>query len=533
MKKLAGIWMSFCLAGMLTVQAQTVYTPGVIYLKQAVQSPGSNQVESEKISPEYFNPLREILLPYGLKAMVRVGNGLKRMDGVYRVEISQTNRTEELINLLRQSGLVTYAEMAAVPTASGELSGVKPPSELGSGQMWYINKIQMRNWDLVNIGEKVRIAVIDNGVRLSHEDILDNLWVNAGEIPGNGIDDDGNGYIDDVNGFDVADGDGNPNPPSWASPSEFYHGTAVAGLTSASNQNSTGTVSVGVNTEIIAIKVVSDNTTNDMSMVYAYEGIAYAIAAGADIINCSWMSYGTTQFQRDMIAEALDAGILIIAAAGNDYLSIPAYPASLDGVVAVGATDNNDVIWKVSESNGSNYGNWIDVMAPGANIYTTMSSADNAYGSVSGTSFATPIVAGFAGLLLSQDPSNPQKVMEYIIKGCDNIDRYNTPVAGLLGAGRINVDHSISIFQGLSSNGREEVIPGLKIYPNPSSGKINFGEEAQVDVVELFSLQGQLVGTFIPENNQLDLRSLNLQGTYLLRVAAQGRNNHVRLVFHP
>lgn len=293
------------------------------------------------------------------------------------------------------------------------------------------------NFNMANCGSEVVVAVIDNAVLLTHEDLAPNLWVNPGETPANGLDDDGNGYADDLNGWDAADNDNNPTAPP-----AFDHGSHVAGIVAAATNNSTGMASVGYNSKIMAVKC-SPNAGDGNSLPAAYEGVAYAIAAGANILSMSWGGGAFSQTYQDLFTLAHNQGIVCIAAAGNDAVSIPMYPASYDHVISVGATAPNDQITYFS-----NYGTTIDIMAPGLDIMSALSTNNSAYGELSGTSMACPFVSSVAALMLCYNNAlTPDEVESCIKNNATNIDAQNPEFLGQIGAGLINVQQIVNCLQ--------------------------------------------------------------------------------------
>src|SRR5690606_22226235 len=132
-------------------------------------------------------------------------------------------------------------------------------------------------WNYFSSGSNIVVAIVDDAVETTHSDLSGNIWVNPGEIAGNGIDDDGNGYIDDINGWDIADNDNNPDPPS----SDFNHGTHVAGIVSAVSNNNTGVASIGYSCKLMCVR----STLIPTFITHGYEGIVYAANNGADVIN--------------------------------------------------------------------------------------------------------------------------------------------------------------------------------------------------------------------------------------------------------
>ncbi|ATH08239.1 hypothetical protein BIY24_09835 [Halobacteriovorax marinus] len=250
--------------------------------------------------------------------------------------------------------------------------------------------------------EKVIVAVVDTGVDYNHEDLRDVMWTNSGEIPGNGIDDDGNGYIDDIHGINtlVRDSDGNATMDIMDGHS---HGTHVSGTIAAKQNNGIGIAGVASNVEIMGIRTVpnySDETDVDVA-----EAFLYAAKNGAKIINCS---FGKSHNEGGMLVkETIDYigkeyGVLVVAAAGNSSQDIDkklTYPASFDSENLLVVASNS----KLGMSYFSNYGlKSVDVVAPGSSIYSTV--PGNRYSSMSGTSMASPNTAGVAAEILSRNP---------------------------------------------------------------------------------------------------------------------------------
>jgi len=243
-------------------------------------------------------------------------------------------------------------------------------------------------------GAGVVVAVIDSGLDTTHEDLQANVWQNPGEIPDNGLDDDGNGYIDDICGWNFsADNNSVHNP---ASTDEEVHGTNVAGIIAAIADNNAGIAGAAPQARIMPLKVFANGTAYTSDII---EAIEYAQAVGVKIVNCSFGASGENQ----ALHEAMSGkDMLFICAAGNGSADIdvsPLSPASfaLDNIVSVASLDDSGFL-----STFSNYGaNSVDVAAPGEDIITT--SSGNCYVSGSGTSLATAFVSGEAALLLGKN----------------------------------------------------------------------------------------------------------------------------------
>ena len=249
----------------------------------------------------------------------------------------------------------------------------------------------------------VTVAIIDTGVDYNHPDLKANMWVNQGEIPGNGIDDDGDGYVDDVYGCStVSDARFHSGDPM----DDHGHGTHVAGIIAASN-NKTGIVGVAYNAKIMAIK--AGQATGVFLQSDIAEAIIYAYTHGADVINMSFGGGACSIAVQDALQAAYTTSTLV-AAAGNDgypneptdnYLvSLPSYPGALSyvvGVMSVNALGVESLFtnWDARAFNSVEY----EVYAPGEAMLSTL--PNSRYGKLNGTSMAAPVVSGIAALLRS------------------------------------------------------------------------------------------------------------------------------------
>ncbi|NBD16586.1 MAG: S8 family serine peptidase [Cyanobacteria bacterium] len=283
---------------------------------------------------------------------------------------------------------------------TGQTGGI-PDADIDAPEAWEIQT-----------GNDVVIGVIDTGVDYTHPDLQNNMWTNPGEIPDNGLDDDGNGFVDDFYGYDFVNNDGDPFDDN-------DHGTHVSGTIAAEGNNDIGVTGVNWDAQIMSIKFLDEFGSG--TTFNAIQAVEYSTMMGVDLTNNSWGGGGFSQGLSDAIAAAGDAGQLFIAAAGNgssDTDLFPFYPASydLDNIISVAATTDADQL-----AGFSNFGaTSVDLGAPGQGILSTV--PGNNYAVFDGTSMAAPHVSGVAGLLLSEFPGlSAQEVKERILETTDLI----------------------------------------------------------------------------------------------------------------
>lgn len=328
------------------------------------------------------------------------------------VEVEEGESLEGAIAAYKRSGLVEGISYNYVRTAD-----VLPDDELlNEGRQWGLrNEGQWGGvagadvsadeaWNVVREAPEVIVAILDSGVRYTHEDLAANMWVNPGEIADNGIDDDGNGFVDDVHGINTVGVNGERTPETEGDPmDDLGHGTHVAGIVGAVGDNGVGIAGVAWKVKLMALKFLDSG--GEGSDADAIECINYARENGARIINSSWGGLDFNPLLGEAISDANDAGIFFVASAGNESSNNddqPSYPASYayPNVISVTATDKRDGF-----ATFANYGETeVELAAPGVSVHSTYYTSDSDYRALSGTSMAAPFVSGALALLVTQFP---------------------------------------------------------------------------------------------------------------------------------
>ena len=331
---------------------------------------------------------------------------IKRANLYYKVEIPEGKNMESVLQELKRDPNVEWAE----PVITYSTESIQPDDpEYSNMNRQYLSLLNLEEAWSTNTGSRnVVVAIVDTGIDYLHEDLKDNIWTNNNEIPDNGIDDDGNGFVDDVHGWDfvsvdpgtVADGE-DPGPPD-NNPMDFQgHGTHVAGIVGAKGNNGIGVTGVAWDVSLMAVRAgyADGSGSGQLQTDDIAAALYYACDNGADIINMSFGSAIPSMVVKEALSYCSDKGVLLIAGAGNNSSNSLFFPAAYNNVLAVAATEIGN--YKASYSN---YGIWVDLAAPGTNIYST--TPGNTYGLMSGTSMATPIVSGMAALIKSQFPDS-------------------------------------------------------------------------------------------------------------------------------
>lgn len=397
------------------------YTDGKIYLrtKPGFQPNFSKNNNWSNLPIEKFSMIKSLVETYSIKKVSKpfyAAKNDKILQNTYIIYFNNYSKVNALIDELKSNPDVELVEK--VPLMKTSLT----PDDYNATSLWHLQKINATTaWNVFSTGSAIAVAVVDNAMQTNHPDLAANMYINPDEIANNGIDDDANGYIDDITGYDVANQDNNPNPPNTT----FDHGTHCSGLVSACTNNGIGVASIGFSVKIIPVKSTAD-TSSATAVDAGYAGIIYAVNAKARVISCSWGGAGSSATEQAVINYAWNRNCIVVAAAGNDGNTVENYPGAYNNVYCVASTTSSD-----GRSSFSNYGTWVDIASPGSNIKSTV--PGSTYANKSGTSMATPIVAGLCGLMLSAKPYlTPTQVLN-----CISSTAVSLTATGM-GAGRID-----------------------------------------------------------------------------------------------
>lgn len=345
----------------------------------------------------------EIKLVPGLVVLGLSAPQLKHSDPDPAREIESAQaKLIERIRHLRESGLFDYVEPDFVQRACREPNDAR----YGDDTLWGLRNRGLdggvsgadidaaRAWEITTGSTNVIVAVIDSGIRYTHRELAAQMWRNPGEIPANGIDDDGDGFTDNVFGINALNSSGDPFD-------DVGHGTHAAGTIGAAANDGNAHVGVAWQVRLMACKFMAADgfgITSD-----AIRCIDFAVRKGVRIINASWESGAFSRSLFDAIDQARNKGVLFVTAAGNERGDLdlsPAYPAGyeLDNIISVASLDRRNQLASFSNFGQRN----VHLGAPGAEIYSTYAHSDSGYWTLSGTSAAAPYVSGVAALILAR-----------------------------------------------------------------------------------------------------------------------------------
>lgn len=409
----------------LPALAEHAAVPGEVLVEFAAE-PVPARVKSTRLStPRVVGAaLQEHLSPDLRSARISVNPDLQAMAGVASISAEQDAKDACAALQLQNLGRIRYCSPNYILHATSTT-----PNDPSFSQLWGMSSASgidaPKAWDTTTGSADEVVAVVDTGIDYTHPDLAANIWTNPGEIPDNGIDDDGNGYIDDVHGINAITDTGNPMDDNG-------HGTHVSGTIAGVGNNGLGVAGVNWHAKVVAAKFLSAGGSG--TLADAIKAINYIVdlkLSGVNIhaINNSWGGGGFSAPLNSAISRANDAGLIFVAAAGNeanDNDNNPEYPSGyeLPNVVAVAALDQDGNL-----ASFSNYGaTTVDIAAPGVGILSTI--PGGGYAQYSGTSMATPHVTGALALLYSHEPSLS------VSQALDRLYGSGKPLATLAGAVR-------------------------------------------------------------------------------------------------
>ena len=352
--------------------------------------------------------------------------------------IERNAHIEDTISEVIEQAIISASPLPVTPQSPGFGATAVTPDDLHYNQLYGLDMISAPDaWERETGSSSVIVGVIDSGIDIDHPDLINNLWVNTGEIWGDGIDNDGNGYVDDYNGYDFVRNAG--IGPGYAYDDERGHGTHVAGTIAAEGDNGIGVVGVAWDAQLMAAKFL-DASGNGYTF-NAVRAVQYTTDNGAHVSNNSWTGGSYSGSLNNAINNARLAGNLFVAAAGNeghDSDVTPNYPAGYtqDNVISVASTTATD-----ARSSFSNYGAIsVDLAAPGSSIYST--TVGGGYGYKNGTSMAAPHVTGAIALMLSADPTlTYTEIRDALFNSVDPVSSMNGITTT---GGRLNVDAALA-----------------------------------------------------------------------------------------
>lgn len=426
-----------------------------------------------------------------LKALL-AGHGASQAGTIKEINVRilklPAQALDRVLEALSRDAQVEFAEKDFTASAIGTAND---PYYTG-GQQWYLSKIQApAAWDLANGDPSQVVAVIDTGANYSHPDLQGKL----------------------LSGYDFVNLDSDPSDDNG-------HGTACSGLIGAVSNNSTGMASVSWNTPIMPLKVLNSSGSGSYSDIA--KAVNYAADNGARIINMSLGGSSNSLTLQNAINYAWSKGVVIIAAAGNNGNTTTVYPAACQNVVAVSATTLSD-----TRASWSSYGSFVDISAPGENILSTYGSG---YGNLNGTSFASPITAGVAALVIDVQPTlTNAEVVDILLKNADDLGATGYDIS--FGYGRLNANRAV--LAASSSVPVDTSAPSVTI-TSPSdganvSGTTTINANAS-DNVAITQMEVLIDGVVVAQSNSASISySWNtlsyLEGSHTIQVRASDSSN--------
>ncbi|MCC3155486.1 S8 family peptidase [Hymenobacter sp. BT770] len=453
--------------------------------------------------------------------------------GIYQIEVPATLSLERARTVLLGTGVVEYVEPLYIRMPQYQPNDPLADSTLTdlAASQYYLKQIQAyRAWDVTRGDSSIVIGITDGGVRLTHEDLRQQIKHNYAD-PINGRDDDGDGYVDNFTGWDLANNDNDSGYDI-----KIVHGTLVAGVAAARPDNGVGIAGLGNRCRFLPLNIYPNTPTGYFAGV---EAVVYAADHNCKVINMSWgAAGGYSRYEQDaMTYAAVNRDAVLVAASGNTNADLAFYPASYDHVLSVSGVDNKD-----QKSPNATFGHRVDLVAPGLSILTTygyhgttpQGTADADYVAVGGTSFSAPLVAAAAALVRRQFPQfTADQVAAQLRQTTDKIDDLpaNAAWATRLGTGRLNVLKALTqttrqearVLTSILAPARPAYLPGdtIRLAVNVQ----NLLQPIAGLTVTLTALSPYITvrqGTFAVGNLAMSGRANNAGTPYRLAVATSG-----------
>lgn len=452
---------AFILFASLMTYAQTVnslWVDGRVYFKINDNAVLNVADVDGQVNPKDVYFLEDLIDKYQISELNMPFKSSKSdvLQRTFKMDFENIQDIDLLLRDLNIHADIEYAEPAPLFFISLTADDTYYNTELSSlfgdvNSSWHLNLINASSaWDVTSGDSDIVVAVLDNAIWVDHPDLVNKISI----------------------AIDLGNGDDDPTPPE--STYTWSHGTHSAGLVGAETNNGIGIASIGNNISIMAVKL-GDDASEGGSMAAGYEGIVWAADNGADVISMSWGSPQFFQTMQNTVNYAYNLGCVLVGAAGNNGSGLETqqnpdipvnyvgYPAALDHVIAVGSCDVGD-----NKSDFSNYGTWIDVLAPGGfeegGMFSVLSTTYNEAGSLldamltpgstggagsfevsgnydimQGTSMACPVTSGLCGLILSANPDlTPEELTAILKNTCADVDAENAAFVDSIGAGRID-----------------------------------------------------------------------------------------------
>ncbi len=558
------------LSGVMQIWAEsslTGYRAGIFSIKLTSQALQHLQTDRLDLGLSGITELDQLNREYNVHTMVPLFRHETRpaaavLNQWFALSLPVSDNLESIVKQYAALSTVIQAERIPIHRVYGT------PDDPKLSSQWHITQTNDADidapeaWDVGQGNPDIIVTVMDTGVEWFHHDLAGalasendrssihgNMWVNQAEVSDTSsiVDQDGNGYNDDWIGWDFVTG--NPNLLNLGDDydnadndprDDNGHGTHCSGNVGAINNNGVGVCSAaggwgedaeghGNGAKIMALRIGWDDfPSGRVSMDFAAQAFQYAANNGARIATCSWGSSETgalndavNLFLYDTATPQAGAPVkrLIFVAAGNSGNETSDYLTGREDIIAVAATKEDDN----AATDFTNYGDWVDIAAPGNNIYST--AKDGGYVSYSGTSMATPITASVAALIWSYDPAlTAVQVRDYLYNGADNIDdKLDAKYVGKMGAGRVNAKNSLDLAAGASGintkNGRQpDRLELSQNFPNPFNPTTTIAYRiAEAGTVELsvFNALGQKVYEWKSQYQEAGFHRIRFNGEEL------------------